>query len=79
MLQDRESMRVPLIGFHWCEAVAEPKVVQVLMEVGDDASEIRLGTGVTILEALERLVEDIRLHATIADDQRMRKILGGTQ
>ncbi len=78
MLQDREGMKVPEIKFHWCEAVASPKLIQVLLTVGDDDNDrnLRFGTGSTIIEALERFVEHMKFRAVLDDDQRMRKILG---
>ncbi len=69
-------MDEPTFKTHYLFDVHSKPLVQIVMRVGGDAVDMRIGTGYTIVEALEELVKSIHREATIQDDQRMRKLLG---
>lgn len=67
-------MNPPSVEITW-NADQPHTIVQVVLRIGDDERDLRLGTGYNLVEALEGLVRDIRARAVDADEQRMRKIL----
>ncbi len=76
-VQDREGVRVPTIEVRW--VVDKPRtLIMIIMDIGMDGSDdhMHVGTGSTIVEALERLASNMRRNAEYIDDNRMRKILG---
>lgn len=78
-VQDHGSqMNMPLVTVRYLYNEDHPKHLwQVAVQIGSlkGVYQLRRGTGATLLEAFERLVEDMRARAVMDADTRFREIL----
>ena len=67
-------MKTPTVEVKWIPDRSNI-LVQVILRIGDEERDTRLGIGATLAEAFEGVARDIRRHAEHTDEKRMREIL----